>query len=302
MLDLALRPPGPVDSLIDCVASLYRALGDEVDRVAVAGTTGLAFVVPAEAGEPGFDWNILREGIAALGREVEFAVADYEPAHDGRLPVELAEPLAGRVTVELAGGRACILRGAGPGYGFGIVYGVRRGAYLVRTARGAGASRPLGPDESPEPAVHPVQIHAAGCLVALFPGDPAPRPGHRARGAVARAARMLAGEHPGLAPGPVSFEELAGRLRSANRLADDVRSQLALARDRQHSASAFLERLAVEEPEAADSLRAAAASFGQAAAALGGLAGTAEPAAVLARCAELNRHALAALRRALAEL
>uniref|UniRef100_A0A7C4GBD6 DUF4872 domain-containing protein n=1 Tax=candidate division WOR-3 bacterium TaxID=2052148 RepID=A0A7C4GBD6_UNCW3 len=318
--------PATWASLVGAAGSVLRSRGVNCDLTDVAGMSGYAFVVNIHpelcpSGPTGFDWNLLVEGLSALGLEVELAQATHDgDSDDAELVAELFE----RVRSEIDAGRACVVWGATDCPEFAVVYGYEDESYRVRSCRGLQAGmkpdRLLGPDEEPEPPVRFDELKAPGCVAAFLFGEPVRVDPEKAdRNALARAAQLLGDRHAGLLPGfahgAKAFSAWAEALEAGRAQKFGNAYNAAVWQEMQMFASGFCRRLAKRRERAAGPLDTAARLLAQSFAHLeavvrafplpegGEMDGRAEAgdsARRLRECAGLNERVVAALEQALA--
>lgn len=320
--------PATWTSLIGAAGSVLRSRGVKCDLTDVAGLSGYAFIVNVHpelcpSGPTAFDWNLLVDGLSALGLEVELATAAHDTETDD---AELLAELFEKVRAEIDAGRACVVWGANDCPEFAVVYGYQDDCYRVRSCRGLAAgvdsSRLLGPDEDPEEPVRFDQLKAPGCVAAFLFGSPtAVDPAKADRGALARAAQLLGDRHAGLLPGYAhgakAFKAWAESLAAGRVQKFGNAYNAACWAELQMFAAGFCRRLAKRHPKAAGPLDAAARSLAQSYAAIekvktafplpeGGnpddKAAAAESARLLRDCADFNLQAVSSLEQALALL
>jgi hypothetical protein len=213
-------------------------------------------------GPTAFDWSVLVEGVQALGLETELASAHHDSrARDADLPEQLFE----RVREEIDRGRPCVVWGATGAAEFGIVYGYSGRGYLVRSCRSARPDRdgPLEPREHAEEPVRYDSLSTPGCVAGFFFGEPVEIDKARAgRSALARAVKLLRGEHvcfePGYSHGAAAFEAWAAALEQGRAEPVGNAYNAASCRELQIFAASFVNRLARTAQRAGSDLDSAA--------------------------------------------
>jgi hypothetical protein len=178
-------------SWVSATTACLRALGVECDAVDVAGVSGYAFMMSVHkelcpSGPTVFDWGMLGEGVALLGRStLQFMSLD---CHGGDRASDATRghcrAVYDLVAREVAEGRPCVIWGAYVPE-FAAAIGVGDGCFHVKSFRERTGQ--------PQPPIPCEQLEAPGGPYALaFPTPTTPRrPGEGDAHAVSHAARLL---------------------------------------------------------------------------------------------------------------
>lgn len=323
-VNVKLVPPATFASWVGAVASVLKSRKVKCDNTDVAGMGGYAFLVNVHpdlcpSGPTTFDWDMLVEGTAALGIDVQLVAAPRREEDDARLAAELFE----KVKAEIDAGRCCVVWGATGAPEFAVAYGYQGNNYLVRSFRTAqkGCKQAVGPAEMPEDPVPFDHLESPGCFGVFLLGEPTRPDAARAdRNAVTRAVQLLRDRHPCLAPG---YSHGAAGLRTWADALDKTAAKVnpfgnaynaVCYQELQEFGAEFLTRLSKRSKSAAKPLAEAGRALAGSARNLDAVAGlfpfpegkglddpnkTREAARLLRECAELNTAAASALELAL---
>jgi hypothetical protein len=319
-VNVKLAPPAAWASYVGATSSVLKSRKLKCDNADVAGMSGYAFLVNVHpelcpSGPTVFDWEMLVEGTAALGLDVQLVTAPRQAEDDARLAAELFE----KVKAEIDAGRCCVVWGATCAPEFAVVYGYQGNCYLVRSYRTVrrGCTRVLGPGEALEDPVPFDRLEAPGCFGVFLFGETTKRDAARAdRSAVTRAVQLLRDRHPCYDPayrhGSVAFKVWAEALeKSPGKVNVFGNAYNAIVyQELQGLAGEFCGRLAKRHRSAAGQLEKAAAELAKSGqniervcrlfpfpegAGLDDSARVCEAAGLLRECAELNSAAASAL-------
>lgn len=244
-----------------------KALGVECDTVDVAGYSGYAFVMSVHeklcpSGPTVFDWGLLSSGVARLGRStVSFhggkcggSDQDFRAAHE-------------LVRREIEAGRPCVLWGAYVPE-FAIAVGVEGNSYLVKSFK------PFVGDPEPPIPLDQLQV-PGGTYVLAFPASVEVARADADRQAVFHALEMLSYEvgNPHYANGLAAYDQWIAALAVGDLPAHGNSYNAQCWAEAKRCAHQFLARLAERNPAVSEQLGRAARAYGEAAEAMGVVAG-----------------------------
>lgn len=250
---------------VAATTTCLRAVGLDCDQADVAGFSGYAFhlcihEVLCPSAPTALEWGELTRGAHALGRAtVEFRAPGGDDLDSARRDSYRAA--FDLVRGELRAGRPCVLWGT---YlpEFGVVTGVEDGAYLVKCFKEV-----LGQDQPPIP--YDATASVGGVYALGFPAEAEYGELRRDLEAILVAIRLW--NRPAYGPyryGVAAYETWVESLRAGRAERFGCGYNAACYAEGRRFARTFLQRMAERRPLAADLLRQAAESYGDAAGAM----------------------------------